>query len=147
MAHLNANVTRIIGGKEPQPTTGDARYVRPLTNTADQDVSETLTVGTTYRMFRGPRGAGPHWSYHVNCTEAGGAASQINWYYSNLPHPDPANTAHWHTSGVAATVLTGAAEFFASVTGATPEWILAEIVVAVNTADAWAYVRVASVDE
>lgn len=137
MANSN-QVTRIFGGKYPQ-VSGD--YTRPLLNPANQTDVETLAVGTTRRLFRGPKGSSNSWSYHVNVVGAAGATSTLKFYYSDLPNPDPTVAAHWKDSGITAIDLASAAVSFATKTGDFPEWIMAEAVVATSTGTVWAYVR------
>ena len=137
-------VRRIFGGGETQPS---GKYDRPLTNPADQAVAETLAVGTHRRVFRGPRGDGPHWSFHISRVTACGATSALNFYYSNMPNPDPTNADHWVASGVSAVDLTSATDILTSVTSVTPEWIKAEAVVANSSGTVWGYVRVNGIEE
>jgi hypothetical protein len=136
---------RIFGGAEPAGE-GEAAYARPLMNPADQAVAETLPVGTTYRVFPGPKNGGVAWSYHINRVSAAGAASELTFWYSNLPNPDPATAAHWVDSGIVAIDLTSTADLHATVEKA-PTWIMAKAVVAVSTGTLWAYVRCTNVDE
>jgi hypothetical protein len=135
----NFGVRRIFGGK----FSDIGSYAAPDSNS--QAVAETLPVGTTRRVFRGPRHDSGIWSYHVNCAEAGAATSSLKFYFSDLPNPDPTVAAHWKDSGITAIDLAVVATTFATRTGDYPEWIMAEAVVVTNTADVWAYVRVAGV--
>lgn len=136
---------RIFGGGESQPTTGDAQYARPLYNPQDQAVAESIT-GTVQRIFPGPVGENPHWSYHGYCSQAAGAVSTLKFYASNLPDPDPTDATHWgaalHTVQIDAT---GA--FQATVTSEGFRWLKAETTIASGTAKFWCYVRANGVDE
>ena len=150
MAHSHMS-RRIFGGKETAPTTGSARYARPLFEPEDQAVAETLTVATINRMFPGP-GQSQHpagggvWSYHVNNVSPSGATSTLKFYFSNLPDPDPTDATHWKDSGITAIDLTAVAVSFATRTADFPLWILAQAVVVTSAGTIWAYVRTDGVD-
>lgn len=139
----NQNVRRIFGGALAGPNA----YTRPLLNETDQAVAETLAVGTTRRVFKGPVGDGAHWSYHISVVSAAGATSALTFKYSNLPNPDPTNADHWVDSGISPIDLNAAADSFATLGTKSPEWIMAEAVVANSTGTVWGYVRVGGVDE
>lgn len=148
MARNSTRTRRIFGGNEPVgPTTKEA-YQRELRNPEDQYVSETLAVGTTRRKFPGPAMSGNGaWSFDIRCTEAGAATSQVKFYFSNMPDPDPATAGHWKDSGITAVDLATVNSVFTTRTGDYPVWIMAEATVVTNTADVLGYVRVAGVEE
>jgi hypothetical protein len=129
MAAINSKVRRILGGD------GTENY-----NDASQDRPETLPVGTTRRVFKGPTKQG-HWSFHCNVTTGGGATSTLKFYYSDLPNPDLTNANHWKDSGIAAVDLSVAGATFGNQADVFPEWIKAEAVVATSPAAGWMYVR------
>lgn len=137
-------VRRIFGGAQAQES---GRYERSLDNPTDQAVAETLAVGTHRRVFRGPRGDGPHWSFHINRVSAAGATSALNFYYSNLPSPDPTNGDHWVASGITAVDLTLTTDILTTTGSVSAEWIKAEAVVVNSSGTLWAYVRVNGVEE
>lgn len=135
---------RIFGGKEPASETANQRA---LLNEADQAVVETLAVGTTRRVFPGPQGdAGTWWSYFVNVTEAGAATSAISFLYSWLPNPDPDTASHWKDSGITPLDASTIASYMGTIVDKAPLWIMAQAVIATNTADVVGYVRVAGVE-
>lgn len=150
MARSSSRTRRIFGGKAPQPTfaqQGTKAYQRELENPTDQDVAETLAVGTHYRKFPGPAGSGSMWSYHINPTSAAGATSALTFWYSNLPDPDPETAAHWVDSGIAAIDLTSTADSFATVVDKAPVWIMAKAVIANSAGQLYGYVRSACIEE
>lgn len=135
MAKFNAFVRRIFGkgaynGAQP---TGNWRA-------EDQALGETLGVGTVRRMFKGPQRNG-NWSYGGRATAAGGAGSQLKFYYSDLPEPDPASLTEWVDSGITAVPLTATTAFRGDLTGKFPEWILAEVVIGTTPGDVYLWVR------
>lgn len=141
MSKMSPNSRRIFGGKP-----ADDGKVYPFPDANSQATAETLAVGTTRRIFRGPRDATGTWSYHVNVTEAAAATSELKFYFSNMPDPTAATAAHWKDSGITAIDLSTTGTAFATRTGDFPEWIMAEAVVVSNTADVWAYVRTSGID-
>lgn len=150
MSRNTSRTRRIFGGKESAPPTGSATYARPLNNPTDQAVAETLPVATTYRKFPGPdaaRGGGPAFSIHVNPVTAAGATSTLDFYYSNLPDPDPTDATHWVASGITQIDLTSTNDTFITVADKYPAWILAKAVVANSTGTIWAYARMSGVEE
>jgi hypothetical protein len=147
MARNSTRTRRIFGGKEPaRDPTDTTVYQRELLNPADQAVAETLPVGTTRRRFPGPSGDGL-WSYFISCTEGGAATSELKFYFSNLPDPDPDTAGHWEDSGISAIDLSATGVTFATRPTDYPTWIMAEAVVVTNTADLLGYVRCAGVEE
>lgn len=134
---------RIFGGKEGRNTTAgeSLTYARPLENQGDQAIAETLAVGTTYRVFPGPCPGGHAWSYHVSPVSAAGATSKLEFFYSNLPKPDPTNADHWVESGVSDIALDATTDAFGTVITEAPAWIMAKATVVDTTGTVWAYVR------
>lgn len=131
---------RLFGGKPATPTT---TYVNPLDNPADQANAETLTVGTTRRVCKGPGGQGGFWSYHVYNATASGATSNMKIYFSNLPNPDPATAAHWKDSGITAIDLTTTATSTQATRASDYyEWIMFEATAVTSGGTMWAYARV-----
>jgi hypothetical protein len=138
MSKFNAFVRRIFGGKSAD---GNIAW-----NTANQADGEALAVGTVRRVFKGPQGFGGFWSYHGKVTSVAGATSTVKFYYSNLPDPDPTNSAHWVDSGITAWDLTSTTAVQATKTGVFYEHIMAEAVVANSGGQLWLWVRTGSVE-
>lgn len=134
---------RIFGGKNDTAAAANSqRYTRELMNEADEAQAETLTVGTTRRVLRGPGGQGGFWSYHINNLSASGATSTLKIYFSNLPNPDPTNSAHWKDSGITAIDLTVVAATQATRASDYYEWILFEAIAVTTAGTLWGYARV-----
>jgi hypothetical protein len=149
MARNSTRTRRIFGGGGGQPTfaaAGSAAYARDLGEPANQATTESLAVGTHYRVFPGPSGL-DSWSYHINPTSAAGATSTLAFLYSNLPNPDPETAAHWVDSGITPIDLTATTDSHATVTGKYPAWILAKATIANSGGALWGYVRVPGVEE
>lgn len=138
--HRNPKSRRLYGGKPANPLTCSDS---PLLNEADQAQYETLTVGTSRRVCKGPGGQGGFWSYHVYNNTASGATSNLKIYFSNLPNPDPTDATHWKDSGITAIDLTVATT---STQAVRPqdywEWIKFEATVATSGGTMWCWVRV-----
>lgn len=147
MSRNTSRTRRIFGGKEPVGSAGSARYSRELANPADQAVAETLAVGTHRRVFHGPAKGGVGWSYHFSPVTAAGAASTLDFFYSNLPDPDPTNADHWVASGITQIDLTATTDLLATIPDKAPVWIKAEAVIAVSSGTCWMYVRCTNVEE
>lgn len=150
MARNTSRTRRIFGGSasSTDPDSTSLTYTRALDNPANQAASETLAVTTHYRKFPGPSDdSGGVWSYHVNPTSAAGATSTLTFWYSNLPDPDPTNSAHWVDSGITSIDLTSTNDTFGTATGKFPVWIMAKAVIATSTGALWAYVRIGGVEE
>lgn len=143
---------RIFGGKEPQATfaqIGKAHYQRGLGNIADQNVSESLAVGTHRRVIPGPAACPgmPWWSYWIDVVTAGGVTSALNIFYSWLPDPDPTDALHWEASGIAALDLTATTDVSATIIEKAPVWIKFEAVIATSAATLVGYARASGIDK
>lgn len=142
MARNHTGSRRIFGGLLPQLT---GVYSRELLNPGDQAVAESLAVGTHRRVFPGPGAVEQSWSYHLNPVSAAGATSALNFFYSNLPNPDPTVAAHWVDSGITAINLTVTTPLHGTVFKSAL-WIKAEAVIVTSAGTLWMYVRSSATD-
>lgn len=137
MSFINYNGIRIFGGMP----SGDVQIQQGGSPTT-QNVSETVAVGTTRRMFMGPK-ANAHFSIHLLVDSAAGATSAMTVWYSNLPNPSLASDADWvQDTTIGALDLTVTGGKFTNAGNVDAEWVMLKAVVAASTGNIRAFVRV-----
>lgn len=129
MSNLSFNSQRLYGGMP----SGDQQVQQGNYSAQNQGIAEVLVPATYRRMIEGPRGTG-HFSLNVFVDSAGGAASALTVFYSNLPNPSLANDNDWTASTViTSTDLTVPGPVFKQDV-VMAEWIMVKVVVAVSNA-------------
>jgi len=144
MALQNEEIVEVYGGQvSRQNGAGVSGQASGLESNL-QGLTEVLAVGTTRRVFRGPKING-RFSLQTIVDVAGGAGTAMTLFYSNLPNPSLASDNDWAAAPAGdftAPAITGTGNFWNTVNNADPMWVMVKIVVATSTANMRVLARV-----